>query len=43
MFVDRVTIYVRGGDGGNGCISFRREKYAPAAVPTAATAATAAA
>lgn len=25
MFVDRVTIYVKGGDGGNGAMSFRRE------------------
>ena len=27
MFVDKVTIYVKAGDGGNGCISFHREKY----------------
>ncbi|AMV37546.1 GTPase ObgE [Planctomyces sp. SH-PL62] len=33
MFADRVTIFVRGGDGGNGCLSFRREKYAPRGGP----------
>lgn len=26
-FVDRVKVYAYGGDGGNGCCSFRREKY----------------
>ena len=29
MFYDRARIYVKGGDGGNGAISFRREKYVP--------------
>ncbi|MBN1796904.1 MAG: GTPase ObgE [Sedimentisphaerales bacterium] len=27
MFVDEATIYVKAGDGGNGCLSFRREKF----------------
>ena len=27
MFIDRIRIHVKAGDGGNGCVSFRREKY----------------
>jgi GTPase len=33
MFVDRVIVYVKGGDGGRGCCSFRREKYIPRGGP----------
>ncbi len=34
MFIDDVTITVKAGNGGNGCLAFRREKYVPRGGPS---------
>jgi GTPase len=34
MFIDEAKIYVKAGDGGNGCLAFRREKYVPRGGPS---------
>ena len=33
MFVDKAKIKIKAGDGGNGAVSFRREKYVAAGGP----------
>jgi GTP-binding protein len=34
MFIDEARILVKAGDGGNGCLAFRREKYVPRGGPS---------
>ena len=33
LFIDKARIFVKAGNGGNGAVSFRREKYVPAGGP----------
>ena len=34
MFIDEARIRIKAGDGGNGCMAFRREKFVPRGGPS---------
>ena len=34
MFIDSARLYIKAGDGGSGCVAFRREKYVPKGGPS---------
>jgi GTP-binding protein len=34
LFLDEARILVKAGDGGNGCLAFRREKFVPRGGPS---------
>ncbi len=34
MFIDSARLFIKGGDGGSGCVAFRREKYIPKGGPS---------